>query len=1089
MVVAESQSSIALTDNARTILESRYLNPGETAEERFDAVARHIATAEKTSELQEHWYRVFRELLFSLEFLPNSPTIANAGRGHRGSLSACFVRSPQDTMEDILRCQSDWGMIEKWGGGVGAGFNHIRPRGSKISTTHGIALGPIAVMRMLSANAKEITQGAFRLGAHMGQLDITHPDIREFVHCKDQDKGLENFNISVQVTDEFMQAVKEDKEWFFVDPHTQERTSAGPAQALWAEICESAWKTGDPGVVFMDRIWETQPLPHIQKVIATNPCLVGTTRMLTDRGLVRIQDIERSGFDSPDGWVSGRAWKTGHKAVVNIVLSNGMSITTTPDHRFLVGESWVEAAALEGELQPLLGKGDWEAGDDPLADGDDYIRMGFLVGDGHRHEGGGVYANIGTKDGDMAPYFAEGTPHSTGRQVYFGKSSRLTNTARSFGLDLSPLPERRLPESVFTLTPQALKLFLKGIYSANGSVLDPIYRRVTMKSTNLKLLRDVQLLLLALGIRPYITANRPSTVEWPNGTYTSRQSYDLNIAGNDCIKFREEIGIVQQYKQERLEQIQEAKSTRRIAPRVIAIEPVGDADVYDFSVPGADCGWANGFLVHNCGEQPLMDFESCNLGSIDLGKFVLADGPHAFDWDRLSVTIATAVRFLDNTIDINEFPLPQLRDMNLRTRRIGLGIMGWADALTVRGIPYDSAEALNLAERTSQFLSKTAWQASRDLAVEKGACPEYEGSALESMLKWGHGAVRNSCVTSIAPTGSISLIAGCSSGIEPYFAAAWRRKALWKDQNGTSTEIIEVPSGIQKLLAQQEAPDSVIQRLILHPEQKNDILRQVGIIPSVVRTAGEISPEYHVRMLAAWQKHITSSVSKTVNLPNEAKVEAVYDAFMLAWETGCKAVTVYRDGSKSIQVLDTGVKVATSEKANQLNGAGGSAKFLRPRSLTGTTERISTSRGTLYVTINFDGTGNIIEVFSTLGKGGQDDSAYLEAISRMISVSLQHGLGVDVVLDQLSGIKADPVYSDGALIRSVPDAIAVAIKRHVKEGKLATNIAVNGHENVAVLPSRVVGTSTGLICPDCNARMVLEENCAKCYQCGYARCA
>ena len=578
--------SLPLSENARFIIEKRYLMRDDNGEQKedveglFHRVANAISQGEpeaKRKEFEDKFY----EKMSSLKFLPNSPTIVNAGTG-RGCLSACFVVSPDDNIQSIMEVANDAAMIEKWGGGIGFGLSSLRPKKDKISTTHGQACGPIAVMKLYSSVGATLTQGAFRLGAHMGQLIVSHPDIEEFIHCKDGDDTLQNFNISVQITDEFMKAVDNDDEFALVTPRD---TGDGPvnevvatinAKDLWNDIAESAWKTGDPGVVFVDRVWETAPNPQMGKIKTSNPC----------------------------------------------------------------------------------------------------------------------------------------------------------------------------------------------------------------------------------------------------------------------------------------------------------------------------------------GEEFLENYGNCCLGSINLDLHI-SDGD--FDWDLLEDTTRTAVRFLNDVIEVNSFPLPKLREVNLDTRRIGLGVMGWADALVRMKLPYDSEEALELADKLGSFLNSTAWDESARIAEERGPFSQYEDSALK---EWGMPPVRNSSVITIAPTGTISRIAGCSSGIEPHFAMAWWSNVLWTDHEGSSSRLLDAPASVtqslESVLGSEEEVKRILEQIIEDPDNSDKIMGDHGLDAAIYRTAMKVSAEAHVKMQAVWQKHVTNSVSKTINLPNSATVQDVKDAYRLAWETGCKAVTVYRDGSKSMQVLETG---------------------------------------------------------------------------------------------------------------------------------------------------------------------------------------
>ena len=780
--VPDTEDGLALSENARVILEQRYLrkdedgNPTETAVELFRRVARAVAQGE-SEPVQTIWENRFYDLMASLKFLPNSPTLVNAGTG-RGCLSACFVVTPDDNMESIMDVAHDAAMIEKWGGGIGFGFSKLRPRNDMIKTTHGHACGPIAVMKLYSAVGATLTQGAFRLGAHMGQLRDSHPDVREFITCKDGDDTLQNFNISVQITDAFMKAVRDDADWHLINPRDE---GSGPADEvvetvrardLWNEIAQSAWKTGDPGVVFMDRVWETAPNPQMGRIETSNPC----------------------------------------------------------------------------------------------------------------------------------------------------------------------------------------------------------------------------------------------------------------------------------------------------------------------------------------GEEFLENYGNCCLGSINLDAHV-RDG--AFDWALLEETVRTSVRFLDDVINVNTFPLPKLREVNLATRRIGLGVMGWADALVRMNIPYDSQEGLDLADELGGFIERTAWDESANLARERGPFPEYDRSALKER---GLPPVRNSSVITIAPTGTISRLAGCSSGIEPHFALAWWSNVLWKDHEGSSSRLLDAPASISESLRAELGGDArvrqVLEQITENPEGSESALKDHGLNPAIYRTSMAISPEAHVRMQAIWQKHVTNSVSKTINLPNSATVDDVREAYELAWETGCKAVTVYRDGSKSMQVLET-----SSESADTDEVVIERPRLLvpkeRPTSVKGVTDRVRTGHGNMYVTITFDDGGKPFEVFTALGKAGGCDSANLEAVSRLVSLALRSGIDPDQIVAHLQGITCCPAWDGGTLIRSAPDAMAHTLVNHIHASHQAVVGPSEQQQSTIVQPGLFPSTRrsnvphngnghtqspSGARCPKCSGRLIPQEGCLNCLDCGYSKC-
>lgn len=718
LALAITSDAPALSDNARVIVEKRYLtrdasgDPAEDAEGMLKRVACAVARGERTSAAAAEWSRRFYEMMAEFRFLPNSPTLVNAGSGGKGCLSACFVASPEDNMESIMKVASDAAMIEKWGGGIGFGFSRLRPKRDRIATTHGDACGPVAVMRLYSAVGGTLTQGAFRLGAHMGQLLISHPDIEEFIGCKDGYDALANFNISVQIPDAFMEAVDNDAEWRLINPRDDgsgmgkdEVVGSVSARELWRRVCESAWRAGDPGVVFMDRVWETQPNPAMGDIQTSNPC----------------------------------------------------------------------------------------------------------------------------------------------------------------------------------------------------------------------------------------------------------------------------------------------------------------------------------------GDEFLEDYGNCCLGSINLDAHIV-DG--AMDWESLEITVRTAARFLDDVIEVNQFPLERLRQVNLATRRIGLGVMGWADALVRLGMPYDSDEALAFADLLGGRLNAWAWDASADIARERGEYPGYDKSALKER---GLPPVRNSSVITIAPTGTISRIAECSSGIEPHFAVAWWSNVLWGEQDKAGERLLDAPRSVRETLVAAlgaGAAEAALRRIADDPAGAERRLAELGVDAAAFRTSMGISPLAHVKMQAAWQKHVTNSVSKTINLPNSATVEDIDKAYRDAWRLGCKAVTVYRDGSKSLQVLETGKTEKTGETDEAVAPSAPPLALPRerPAVVTGVTERVRTGHGTMYVTLNFDESGKPFELFTAIGKAGGSEPAHLEGLSRMISLCFRAGIAPEAIVDQLLGITSEPTWDGGELIRSAEDGVARVIKRYLCAG-------------------------------------------------------
>ena len=520
-----------------------------------------------------------------------------------------------------------------------------------------------------------------------------------------------------------------------------------------------------------------------------------------------------------------------------------------------------------------------------------------------------------------------------------------------------------------------------------------------------------------------------------------------------------------------------------------------------------------------CGEQPLLPNESCNLGSIDVGKFVIeSENENSIDWDRLAKIIRLTTRFLDNVIDANKYAIPEIEEMNLGTRKLGLGVMGFADMLVKLGIPYDSEAGVEIARKLMEFFKEESDKESRDLAIERGPFPKWKGSKME---KDGEEPLRNACRLTVAPTGTISMIAGASSGIEPIFSLAYRKHNILEGEtlfyvdknfenmcrlnNIYSEELMEYLSDGGSLLDREDVPAS---------------------IKDLFHTAGDISPTYHVLMQSAFQESTDAGISKTINFPNEATIEDVENAYMLAWETKCKGITVYRSGSRQVEVLTSGHDASNDKSREDLNNSEENIEeFLpqssvngyitpmdRPQELLGITSRVRTGRGNLYVTVNMAG-NKPFEIFTTHGKAGGNDAAMAEAVSRVASLCLRAGLDPKEVISQLRGITDIPAWDEGTLVRSVPDALATVLDKVVSNETKeifseATQKSIFSSEDNKVTKTENIQSSmlnfgeTEKVtvsvpsnnmplpnCPDCDVgTLAFEEGCQKCYSCGYSKC-
>jgi len=735
---AKPADVVHLTENALRVLERRYLKRDksgqviETAEEMFHRVAQAIASAELIYDpeadvraREEEFY----QLMANLEFLPNSPTLMNAGR-ELGQLSACFVLPVEDSMESIFDAVKNTALIHKSGGGTGFSFSKLRPETDRVGSTGGVASGPVSFMRVFDTATDVIKQGGMRRGANMAILSVDHPDIEKFIIAKDAPTAFTNFNLSVAVTNEFMEAVKAGADYNLVNPHTKE-TKAKNAKEVFDKIVAMAWKTGDPGIVFIDRINDDNPTKHLGDIESTNPC----------------------------------------------------------------------------------------------------------------------------------------------------------------------------------------------------------------------------------------------------------------------------------------------------------------------------------------GEQPLLPYESCNLGSINLSRMLrTANGTTKIDDIKLAQTVKVAVRFLDNVIDVNKFPLPDIEERTKRTRKIGLGVMGFADMLIQMGIHYDSDEALALAEKVMSDIQKYASEASKELAQEREAFPAFKGSRCDAVGP----KVRNATRTTIAPTGTLSIIAGCSSGIEPLFALSYIHNIL------DGAQLVEVNPYFEEVAKSEGFYSEELMRQLASGAKLHDVDGVPDRIKQLFVTAHEISPEWHVRMQAAFQKSTHNAVSKTVNFPQEATQEEIAKVYMTAYEEGLKGITIYRDRSREAQPLST-------VQVEKVEGAGLTPRK-RAKITSGVTERITTGCGYLYVTVNSDEQG-ICEVFSSLGKAGGCASAQLEATCRLISLALRSGVDIASVVRQLRGIRCPSIaWEEGKSVLSCADAIASVLEKHIT-GDSKPKLEDYG------LAKNLAGQ-----CPECGNLLVYQEGCFICPSCGYTKC-
>jgi len=483
-----------------------------------------------------------------------------------------------------------------------------------------------------------------------------------------------------------------------------------------------------------------------------------------------------------------------------------------------------------------------------------------------------------------------------------------------------------------------------------------------------------------------------------------------------------------------------------------------------------------------CGEQPLLPNESCNLGSIDLAKFV-NENQTDIDWNKLKKSTRTAVHFLDNTIDANKYAIPEIKKANKLSRKIGLGVMGFADMLIKMKMSYDSEEAVDMGRKVMKFIQTEADIKSEELAEKRGPFEGWEGSRPQIN---GDKPIRNACRLTVAPTGTISMIAGCSSGIEPVFSLAYRKQNILEGKT-----LYYVDKNLEKVAKEK---DFYSEDLLEHLSNGGSLQDREDVpedVKKVFRTAPDINPEYHVRMQAAFQESVDAGISKTINFPNEASEDDVTTTYMLAWELKCKGITVYRAGSRDKEVLTSGTSENEADKSSDNNVGFAPSMGERPAELFGVTRRVYTGRGNLYVTVNMSEDGKPFEIFAALGKAGGNDSAMAEAVSRMVSLTLRSGIDPKESIEQLKGITDVPAWNEGELIRSVPDAIANVLEKIYEPKKESTLSITDLTETTLVSEnedSKISNILQGETCPECPGILAFEEGCQKCYSCGYSKC-
>ena len=1093
---------LKLSENALKVLEKRYLKRNEkgeiveTPEELFRRVAKAIAEVDKDypyfkeriSETEEKFYEIMAEGYF----LPNSPTLMNAGTP-LGQLSACFVLPIEDSMEGIFETLKHAAIIHKTGGGTGFSFSKLRPKGDIVRTTGQIASGPVSFMKVFNAATEAVKQGGRRRGANMGVLRVDHPDILEFITCKDDVREITNFNISVTVSEKFMKAVLNDEEYELINPRTKEPVKKLRAREVFEKIAYQAWKNGEPGIIFIDRINETHTLKNVGEIEATNPCISGDTWIITPYGPFKVKEI--IGKFIPIG-LNGKFYITnedgffftGEKDVFKIITKKGYELKATEEHlirsvqkitRYKRYEIWKKVKELKKGDKIVLsnnreiywrGKGKYEEG---------YL-LGLLIGDGIlKEEWEGICGWKNDEERESVIYQAEnatkilpnrkdfkGFVKVLGKEEYRLKMASIGELAKEYGI----IPGKKvITEKIEKTSYEFYQGFLRGIFDTDGTILTNLRKGVSIRlwQKDINNLKIIQRMLLRMGIVSQI--------------YKFRK-YELVISKDNIKIFAEKIGFGDTEKGKKLKDLLSSYKRKlnreRFIDEIEKIEYCGKEKVYDVQIPGVNAFDANGFYVHNCGEKPLLPYESCNLGSINLAKFYKGtpwyltekrrsnweEVKNRIDWEKLGEIVDISVHFLDNVVDANNYPLKEIEKLTKENRKIGLGIMGFADLLYMLGIPYRSEEAIKAAEEIMKFIQERAHIASCKIGKIKGPFPNIEKSIFKGTTR------RNAVVTTIAPTGTISMIADTSAGIEPNFSLVYVKNVMEGEKLLYINKYFEEASKFLGFYSDE----------LMNEISKVPSIKPFDEIPDFIRdifdVAFDVDYKQHVMIQAAFQKYTEDAVSKTINMPESATVEDVKKVFLLAYELGCKGITVYRTGSRPEQVYDVAVKKEEEKRVHILKPKP------RPKVVSGKTYKMPSGLGTLYITINEDEEG-LLEVFIQVGKSGGHANALTEAIGRLISLALRSGVSPNEIIKQLKGIRsANPVWENGEVYFSIPDTIAKVLEKHLGKG-----------EQLKIFPEpkrKIMEglTPSGEICPECGASLIMIEDCATCLSCGYSKC-
>ena len=1096
----------------------------QTVEDTWRRVARALASVESDPAA---WEERFYAALEDFRYLPAGRIVAGAGTGRSVTLFNCFVMGTiPDSMAGIFDMLKEAALTMQQGGGIGYDFSTIRPKGAGVKGVAADASGPLSFMDVWDAMCRTIMSAGSRRGAMMATMRCDHPDIEEFIAAKSDPARLRNFNVSVLVTDPFMEAVKADASWDLTFGGTVYHTVS--ARDLWNRIMRATYDYAEPGVIFIDRINGMNNLGYAETIAATNPCVTADTWVATDQGARQVAELVGRPFNA---LVNGKAhasgadgfFATGVKPILELTTSCGRQLRLTADHpvrcvtrqtRWVQETEWRQAGALRPGDRVLLH--DHGSAHVAEAEGDrnGYL-LGLLIGDGVIRDdkalisvwpqqavsngpgGGSVVMDEVQALLSALPHRADfaGWQKVAGRGEYRIGTAALTALAAQYGLGRGA---KTLTPEIEGARPGFCAAVLRGLFDADGSVQGSQDKGVSVRlaQSDLVLLQAAQRMLARLGINATIYQDRrPGGVRpLPDGRgghaeYATKAQHELVVSGQNLDRFADRVGFLDEAKAGRLATRLAGYSRRlnreRFAAEVTAVEAAGEAQVYDVQIPGINAFDANGIYVHNCGEQPLPPYGACLLGSVNLARLVRDPFTEAaaLNTEALDELVRVAVRMMDNVVDASRFPLEAQRQEALAKRRIGLGVTGLADALLMLGLRYGSEDAAKQTEAWMRAIARSAYLASVDLAKEKGPFPLFDAEpflASGAMMQMDadvreairtHG-IRNALLTSIAPTGTISLYAGnVSSGIEPVFAYSYTRKVLQKDGSRTEEEVDDYAVGLWREM---------------HGETE---------LPEYFVNAQTLPPLDHVRMQAAAQTWVDSSISKTINVPADISFEAFKDVYMEAWDTGCKGCTTYRPNEVTGSVLS----VSDADDAAPPAPRDGEVVYIsepldRPQALEGHTYKLQwpESPHAIYITINdivVSGHRRPFEIF--INSKNMEHYAWTVALTRMISAVFRRGGDVSFVVEELKAV-FDPrggAWMGGKYVPSILAAIGGVIERHLVSIGF---IEGEGLGLKADPQSKVVnlGSPRGAACPACGQyEMRMIEGCMTCGSCGHSKCS